>query len=76
MDQLREGHIVYIKRIDPNYCPVNWLIQYLNNTHLISNEENFVISRLAKSKAGHNAHGSLACTRAPEMGRASTRSML
>ena len=57
-DQMREGHIVYIKRVDPPYCPAHWLHRYLSNTNLTHSKENFVISRLVKTKTGHNAHGS------------------
>ena len=56
-DQMREGHIVYIKRLHTNYCPVHNLQQYLKNTNLAAKEDNYVISRLAKTKRGHNAHG-------------------
>ena len=56
-DQMREGHIVHIKRLQSQYCPVRWLDDYLETTGLILGEDNFVISRLAKSRKGHNAHG-------------------
>ena len=56
-DQMREGHVVYIARSHSRYCPVQWLSDYLEKTDLINGEENFIISRLAKSKKGHNAHG-------------------
>ena len=56
-DQHREGHIVYIKRANPTYCLVCTLESYLSKTNLIHDPENFVISRLAKTKLGHNAHG-------------------
>ena len=56
-DQLREGHIVYVKRSDSQYCPVRCLSQYLQETRLELSGEYYVISRLAKTRAGHNAHG-------------------
>ena len=56
-DQHREGHILHIKRIDPSYCPVHTLEKYLASTNLNQHQENYVISRLAKTKLGHNAHG-------------------
>ena len=56
-DQMREGHVVHIARSNSLHCPVRWLSEYLERTDLISGEENYVISRLAKTKKGHNAHG-------------------
>ena len=56
-DQMREGHIVHITRSNSEYCPVTWLGRYLERTTLILGEENYIISRLAKTKKGHNAHG-------------------
>ena len=56
-DQMREGHVVHITRSNTEYCPVSWLGGYLEKTDLIREEENYIISRLAKSKKGHNAHG-------------------
>ena len=54
---MREGHVVHIARSNSLHCPVRWLSEYLERTDLISGEENYVISRLAKTKRGHNAHG-------------------
>ena len=56
-DQHREGHLIHIKKIEPAYCPVLALTQYLELTGLDKNEENYIISRLSKTKNGHNAHG-------------------
>ena len=56
-DQQREGHIIHIKMVEPAYCPVQALKQYLALTQLDRDEENYIISRLAKTKNGHNAHG-------------------
>ena len=56
-DQQRQGHIVHIARTGTQYCPVSRLEGYLNITGLQSNEENYVISRLAKTRDGHKAHG-------------------
>ena len=55
-DQHREGHLIHIKKIEPAYCPVLALTQYLELTGLDKNEENYIISRLSKTKNGHNAH--------------------
>ena len=57
-DQMREGHILYLKRLNSAYCPVLTLEKYLASTKLSDHPKNFVISRLAKTKPGHNAHGS------------------
>ena len=56
-DQLRQGHVLHIPRSNSPYCPVQWLTDYLNRADLINDQENFVISRLVKTKTGHNAHG-------------------
>ena len=56
-DQMRQGHIVYIKRSTSRFCSVLWLEEYLGRTGLALGEENYVISKLAKSRKGHNAHG-------------------
>ena len=56
-DQQCQGHIIHIKRTNTTYCPVTALSEYLALTKLGQNEENFIISRLAKTKFGHNAHG-------------------
>ena len=57
MDQQRQGHILHMNRSDSPYCLVQWLTIYLNRTDLIKDSENFIISRLAKTGTGHNAHG-------------------
>ena len=56
-DQVRQGHIVHIARSNSRFCPVHWLQKYLQETGLDSNDANYVISRLAKTKTGHKAHG-------------------
>ena len=49
--------MVYLKRLCSDYCPVRTLAEYLQDTNLIHGRENYIISRLAKTKNGHNAHG-------------------
>ena len=56
-DQLRQGHIVHIKRLNSQFCPVQWLQAYLDRSGLITGENNYIISRLAKSRSGHRAYG-------------------
>ena len=56
-DQLREGNIVFISKTGTKYCPVSWLQTYLKMTKLINNPDAFLLCRLFKTKAGHNAHG-------------------
>ena len=56
-DQHREGHILHIARLDSPYCPVRCLEKYLTATNLRMHPDNFLISRLSKTKTGHNAHG-------------------
>ena len=56
-DQMREGHIVHIARTFSQHCPVQWFSDYLEETGLSNEDENYVICRLAKTKTGHNAHG-------------------
>ena len=56
-DQQREGHIVYISRTKSSSCPVQWVFDYAAQTGLINEPESYLISRLAKTKKGHNAHG-------------------
>ena len=56
-DQMREGHIVHIARTHTEHCPVYWLRKYLQDTGLQCDENNYVVSRLAKTRTGHNAHG-------------------
>ena len=54
---LRQGHIVHIKRLNSQFCPVQWLQAYLDRSGLITGENNYIISRLAKSRSGHRAYG-------------------
>ena len=56
-DQLRQGHVVHIARTGSPYCAVYWLQKYINETGLAKEEDNFVISRLNRTRKGHNAHG-------------------
>ena len=58
-DQQRQGHIIHIKRINSTYCPVTALSDYLALTKLGQDENNYLISRLAKTKLGRNAHGKI-----------------
>ena len=54
-DQLREGEIVHISRTLKNTCPVAWTENYIKETQLSG--EDYLISRLAKTKTSHNAIG-------------------
>ena len=56
-DQEREGHIVHIARTFSEHCPVQWVGNYLAETGLGDEDENYLICRLAKTSRGHNAHG-------------------
>ena len=56
-DQLRAGHIVYISRVESAFCPVSWSEKYITETRLIEDPSAYLISRLAKTKAGHRAIG-------------------
>ena len=56
-DQMREGHIVHIARTHSQNFPVQHVSDYLYQMGLVHSPENFLISRLAKTKSGHNAHG-------------------
>ena len=56
-DQLREGEVVYISKLHHNKCPVSITERYIEATQLQSNSENFLISRLARTKKGHIALG-------------------
>ena len=56
-DQMREGHKVFISRAESNCCPVRWVQTYIEATGLSKDKENFLISRLSKTRKGHNAHG-------------------
>ena len=57
-DQQREGHVVTIARTGTPFCPVDWVERYLQATGLDSDSNNYLISRLSKTRKGHNAHGS------------------
>lgn len=57
-DQLREGHVVFISRTGTPFCPVNWVESFIQLTGLGQDPSNFLISRLSKTRKGHNAHGS------------------
>ena len=53
VDQLREGNTIFISRLDSANCPVYWL--NLNLSSLTRNSENYIFSRLFKTKNGHKA---------------------
>ena len=55
VDQLREGNTIFISRLDSDNCPVYWLNRYLNLSFLTRNSENYIFSRLFKTKNGHKA---------------------
>ena len=56
-DQLREGNIVHVSRTTNDTCPIQTTEAYLKATGLKG--EDYLISRLAKTKTGHNAIGRL-----------------
>ena len=56
-DQLREGNLVYISKLESRCCPVFWLNKYLSVTGLKDQSSAYLICRLFKTKKGHNAHG-------------------
>ena len=56
-DKLRDGDTVYISKLDHSRCPVKITQRYIEETKLGKNADNFLISRLAKTKKGHNAIG-------------------
>ena len=55
-DQLREGNIIHISRLESKYCPVKLLLNYLRlaKLDLKQDSNSFLISRLHKTKKGHN----------------------
>ena len=53
-DKLREGGTVYISKLK-HRCPVEITRRYIEAAKLNRNPDNFLISRLAKTKKGHNA---------------------
>ena len=56
-DQVREGHIVYISRMNSDYCTVHWVQQFLEVTNLGEEPTSFIMCRFAKTKKGHNTIG-------------------
>ena len=56
-DQLREGHVVHIAKLESEFCPVACLKKYLAISKLNEQPKSFIICRLAKAKRGHNAIG-------------------
>lgn len=54
-DQLHEGNILYISRLQSQYCPVKILEEYLNlaNLSLKNDKETFLIPRIMKCKRGY-----------------------
>lgn len=57
-DQHRDGNIIYISRLDSEFCPVKLLERFLEMARLtISEHQNtFLIPRLIKYKSGHKPH--------------------
>jgi len=55
-DQLREGNIVFISKNNSSFCPVVHTKSYIENAQLDSDD--YLISRLVKTKHGHKAVGS------------------
>lgn len=51
-DQLREGNIIYISRLESIYCPVSIFEKFMKASHInvIDHPETFVIPRLFRSK--------------------------
>ena len=56
-DQVREGHILYISRMDSYFCTIRWVEQYLRDTNPGKTKDSFLICPLAKTRRGHNAIG-------------------
>lgn len=56
-DQMRDGHIIYISRLESKYCPVKFFESYLNlaTFDFKENKEAFVIPRVFKLKRGYRA---------------------
>ena len=56
-DKLREGEIVHVARSFTPNCPVTITEKYIQDTRLAENPQNFLISRLSKTRFGHKAIG-------------------
>ena len=56
-DKLREGEVIYISKLERGCCPVSLTKRYITTTKLDKDEDNFLISRLAKTRKGHRALG-------------------
>ena len=56
-DQNRDGHNVYIARTGTESCPVAVLDKYLRVTSLGDSPENYLITRMSKTRYGHKAIG-------------------
>ena len=54
-DQTREGNIIYLAELGTKYCPVINTAIYIHTLKL--KEGDYLICKLAKSKAGHNPIG-------------------
>ena len=59
-DQHRDGHIVYVSKLNSEYCPVKVLDRFLCSCKIDRTDENcFIIPRLFKTKTGYNASKNL-----------------
>ena len=56
-DQHRNGETIYIQELGHGRCPVSIVRKYMQMTELNARNENFLLSRLAKTKNGHRALG-------------------
>ena len=56
-DKLREGEVVFISKLGNEFCPVAITKRYITATKLDKDPDNFLISRLAKTRKGHRALG-------------------
>ena len=56
-DKLREGETVYISRQHTRRCPVAITQRFIQLAQLGESPDDFLISRLAKTKKGHKARG-------------------
>ena len=50
-DQLREGNIVFISKLEFKYCPTTWLEKYLRLASLRNQPDVFLVCRLSKTKS-------------------------
>ena len=70
-DQHRDGNIIYISRINSEFCPVALVERFLrlSSLSIAKNPSCFLVPRVVKTKKGHRIHPSLgiSCTRAREI---------